>query len=219
MKRQWAVITLAAGALVLTGVAAGAGGKAYKTAACVWIQRAPSKTYQHRDSSYYVGNLGHYKRVCVKGTKGATGATGATGAPGKNGTNGANGARGPQGPQGSVGPTGPAGPAGPAGPTGPQGATGATGPALTPTWTAAHTYTGVAAGNNQGFVSPACPAGTVAINGALWDSDSSSANSIQNSYPSDASFNRVIDGTASYWTFVFNVAASGNTVTVYAECS
>jgi Collagen triple helix repeat (20 copies) len=216
MKGKWRIITLAAGAFVVTGVAAGAGGKVgkvYKTAACVWIQRAQSKTYHHVDASYYVGNLGHYRRVCIKGAKGTTGATGATGAPGKDGTNGTNGARGPQGPQG------PTGPAGPTGPTGPQGATGATGPALTPTWTAANTYTGVSAGNNQGFVSPACPAGTVAINGALWDSDTSSANSIQNSYPSDASFNVVTDGTASYWTFVFNVAASGNTVTVYAECS
>jgi Collagen triple helix repeat (20 copies) len=203
MTRKWYIIALAAGALVVTGVAA-AGGKAYKTTACVWIQRAPNKTYHHRDSSYYAGNLGDYKRVCIKGLKGDTGATGAAGN---------NGAQGPQGP------TGPAGPAGPTGPAGPQGAPGATGPALTPTWTAANTYTGVSAGNNQGFVSPACPAGTVAINGAIWDSDTSSANSIQNSYPSDSSFNVVTDGTATHWTFVFNVGASGNTVTVYAECS
>jgi len=76
-------------ALAIVSTAAGASNT--KTHVCVWIQRKPGQTYRHRDSSYYKGNLKHYKRVCVASISGQTGPAGPAGP------------QGPTGPQGTPG--------------------------------------------------------------------------------------------------------------------
>jgi hypothetical protein len=91
-------------ALVLTGTAVGSSTpKHFKTTACIPLQKRESKWFHNRSASYYRGNRGHYKIICLKGTSGKTGATGATGATGPAGA---------QGPKGATGPTGPPGPPG-----------------------------------------------------------------------------------------------------------
>ena len=93
--------------VIVAGVAT-AGGKTYKTQACIKQQIHPNQTFQHRDSPAYPGNKKEYRTVCIRGQRGA---------------------RGPQGPRGFTfqGPQGQIGPVGPPGAPGRNGQDGANG--------------------------------------------------------------------------------------------
>lgn len=120
MNKQSFVLTVLSALVAFGLVAAVATGsnnvKKYKTQACVWVQRGPFNILPIQQSSYYKGNLKHYKRVCIKGKQGARGAVGPQGVAGAKGDTGAAGPVGPKGDTGAQGPQGVPGPAGPAGP-------------------------------------------------------------------------------------------------------
>lgn len=161
---------------VVAAVASGSS-KTYKTQACVWVQRGPFSILPVRQSSYYKGNLKHYKRICIRGKQGATGATGAAG---------------PQGPKGDTGATGP---------QGPQGNPGANG--VSGYVRVSQEFAGSASANPKSLT-VTCPDGKKVLGGGFNTPDSNNGVDVFGSYPSTDTAYTVKVGTRddNHWKLV-----------------